>query len=221
MFRRTLTPSGRGKIASRARLLAAAKILFAAEGYEYTTTAAIARLAGTSESQLMKHFGNKLGLLEDIFDEAWVEITAQVQQAIAQVGSPVEKLRLIGQTVVETIDKDPELKLLMLLEGRRVRKAGGLALTKGFLVFVRLIDTVFHEMRTKELLRPNLHPQAIRSALVGMLEGMLRDRFLAERAGYPSEYNLSELWPIVNVVLASFVVPDKELALRRFLRPRG
>ncbi|MGZ4834111.1 MAG: TetR/AcrR family transcriptional regulator, partial [Terriglobales bacterium] len=48
---------------SRERILHAAKQLFSSRGYENTSTVAIARLAGTSESQLMKHFGSKEGLL--------------------------------------------------------------------------------------------------------------------------------------------------------------
>ena len=56
---------------SRNRILVTAKTLFASLGYDNTSTAVIARNAGTSESQLMKHFGGKAGLLETIFSEGW------------------------------------------------------------------------------------------------------------------------------------------------------
>src|SRR6516165_5785857 len=56
---------------SRERILSAAKQLFARNGYENTSTVAIARDAGTSESQLMKHFGSKQGLLMAILDRGW------------------------------------------------------------------------------------------------------------------------------------------------------
>jgi AcrR family transcriptional regulator len=52
---------------SRERIREAAKSLFAERGYELASTAAICRLAGTSESQLIKHFGNKQGVLEAVF----------------------------------------------------------------------------------------------------------------------------------------------------------
>ncbi|HET9698335.1 MAG TPA: helix-turn-helix domain-containing protein, partial [Terriglobales bacterium] len=58
-------------LSSHDRILAAAKRLFASQGYEATSTMAIARLAGTSESQMMKHFGSKEGLLEAILDAGW------------------------------------------------------------------------------------------------------------------------------------------------------
>ena len=44
------------------------------------TTSAIARMAGTSESQLIKHFGSKEGLLEAIYDEAWQRLNPGMQR---------------------------------------------------------------------------------------------------------------------------------------------
>ncbi len=53
---------------SHDRLREAAKDLFADRGYESTPTAEICRLAGTSQSQLIKHFSSKLGLLEAVLN---------------------------------------------------------------------------------------------------------------------------------------------------------
>src|SRR5580658_7192941 len=64
---------------SRERILLSAKHLFARNGYENTSTVAIAREAGTSESQLMKHFGSKQGLLSAILDRGWAAIIQRVQ----------------------------------------------------------------------------------------------------------------------------------------------
>ncbi|HTV64269.1 MAG TPA: TetR/AcrR family transcriptional regulator, partial [Bryocella sp.] len=64
---------------SRERILLSAKHLFARNGYENTSTVAIAREAGTSESQLMKHFGSKQGLLAAILDRGWAGVMQRVQ----------------------------------------------------------------------------------------------------------------------------------------------
>ena len=66
-------------VSSHDRILRSAKRLFARNGYENTSTVAIAREAGTSESQLMKHFGSKQGLLLAIFDRGWDTIIERVQ----------------------------------------------------------------------------------------------------------------------------------------------
>jgi AcrR family transcriptional regulator len=188
------------------RILRVAKTLFANRGYEHTSTSAIARQAGTSESQLMKHFGSKAGLLEAIFIEGWSEITEDARAAIEGLNAPIDRLQGITRCVLERLEHDPELKLLLLLEGRRIRKEGQMvALTEGFMSFVRLVDGVLREMTDAHMLRPNLNPQAVRSALMGMLEGMLRDRFLADRLGFPANFDLGQVQDILGLVLASFM----------------
>ena len=187
--------------------MGAAKKLFASRGYEHTSTSAIAREAGTSESQLMKHFGSKAGLLEAIFIDGWSQITSEARAASEKLATPVEKLQVISSCVLAHLERDADLKLLMLLEGRRVRKEGqSVALTEGFLSFVRLVDEVLIEMRAMHILRPNLSPQAVRSALMGMLEGMLRDRYLGERLGFPADFPLDQLREVLGLALASFTV---------------
>jgi AcrR family transcriptional regulator len=153
----------------------------------------------------MKHFGSKAGLLEAIFTEGWIQITEDSRAAVQSVAPPLEKLQIMAGCVLRSLERDPELKLLMLLEGRRIRKEGHMvALTDGFLAFVQLVDGVLAEMQASGLLRPELRPQAIRSALIGMLEGMLRDRFLAERLGFPADFGLEQLGEILALALASF-----------------
>jgi AcrR family transcriptional regulator len=188
------------------RILRVAKTLFANRGYEHTSTSAIARQAGTSESQLMKHFGSKAGLLEAIFIEGWSEITVEARAAIAGLNAPIDQLQAITRCVLERLEHDPELKLLLLLEGRRIRKEGQMvALTEGFMSFVGLVDGVLLQMTDAHMLRPDLNPQAVRSALMGMLEGMLRDRFLADRLGFPANFDLGQVQDILGLVLASFM----------------
>ena len=195
------------KLSTHHRILQAAKKLFASRGYEHTSTSAIARQAGTSESQLMKHFGSKAGLLEAIFTDGWAQITEEARAASQDLPSPGEKLLAISGCVLRHLESDADLKLLMLLEGRRIRREGPIvALTEGFLGFVALLDGVLNEMRAMRLLRPELHPQAVRSALMGMLEGMLRDRYLAAQLGFPADFQPVQLQEMLGLVLASFTV---------------
>src|SRR5260370_437103 len=91
---------------SRARIREGAKALFAERGYEATTTAAICRLAGTSQSQLIKHFTNKQGVLEAIFEYAWEQINPAVRLATEKIPSPREKLRVRLDMVLGFLGKD-------------------------------------------------------------------------------------------------------------------
>lgn len=192
------------EVPSRTRLLLSARRLFAENGYESTSTASIARMAGTSESQLIKHFGGKASLLDAIFVDGWNSLTAWLQQQLPVSMSPTERLRLIPRIMFEALQRDPELRQLLLLEGRRIRKEGRLAtLTDGFLGFVKLVDSTLAEMRNVGELRSDLNAQAIRSALIGLTEGALRDQLLAERAGTPAEFTPENIGSLVDALVAS------------------
>src|SRR5437588_10887643 len=163
------------------RVLIAAKALFAQNGFENTTTASIARMARTSESQIVKHYGSKEGLLEEIFEDGWRHISHSFA-AIEYLPTPSSKLQALVGSVLTKLEEDEQLKQLFLLEGRRIRKEGHMVLmTKGFLGLVNTADRLLKEMRDLGQLRSDLNIEGMRSALIGMMEGLLRDRMLSGR----------------------------------------
>lgn len=188
---------------SRDRIREAAKSLFAANGYEATSTAAICRLAGTSQSQLIKHFGGKQGLLDAIFEYAWEQINPAISLAIEKITSPRDKLSILVDMVLTFLERDRELRTLFLLEGRRIRGDGHMVvLVPGFLEFVKLLDAVLKEMVGKGELSAQLHPQAVRSAMMGMVEGLLRDQSLAKPSHFPASYSQADVRAVFKAFLA-------------------
>src|ERR1700710_236838 len=136
---------------SRNRILVTAKTLFASLGYDNTSTAVIARNAGTSESQLMKHFGGKAGLLETIFTEGWNKINGQLESCFASAGDLSGRLCCIPGVVFECLDQDVELKTLVLLESHRMREAARTqAGTSGYAGFLRMIDETIERSKSEK-----------------------------------------------------------------------
>jgi AcrR family transcriptional regulator len=194
------------ELSSHDRILQAGRELFAGDGYENTTTSAIARRAGTSESQLIKHFGSKEGLLEAIYDQAWQRMSRGLQQIQTAQESSLDKLRALTELIISALERDREISTLMLLEGRRIRKHGHMVLlTRGFQQVLAVVDGLLMEMRQAGLLREDLNPQAIRSALIGAVEGLLRERLIAERVDYPAHYDGAELRKVYQAVLECFL----------------
>ena len=197
------------ELSSHDRILLSARSLFSSQGYENATTSAIARMAGTSESQLIKHFGSKEGLLGAIFDQSWQRVSKSLAQKLSECETPFDKLRALSELMIDALEKDKDLRTLMLLEGRRIRKHGAMVvLTDGFLRMVATIDGLLEEMRRTGQLRPGLNVQAVRSALIGSFEGLLRDQILAERGNYPASYTSEELRKVFRLFLDCFG-PDK------------
>ncbi len=177
---------------SRERIREAAKVLFAERGYELSSTATICRLAGTSESQLIKHFGSKQGVLEAVFQYAWEQINPAVRLATESISSARQKFQVLIDMVLTFLSKDEQLRKLFLLEGRRIRNDGKqVVLVPGFLEFVKIVDGILQELADQgELAVP---PQGLRSAMMGAIEGMLRDKILARSMGFPADFSDADI----------------------------
>lgn len=174
---------------SRNRILVTAKTLFASLGYDNTSTAVIARNAGTSESQLMKHFGGKAGLLETIFTEGWNKINGQLEECFKNANDLNGKLSCIPTVVLTNLDQDLELKTLVLLEGHRMREVARLTPQEsGYGRFLALIDDSIERAVAEGEFKQPVPAWPLRSALVGMVEGCIRDQVLAARANFPANY---------------------------------
>lgn len=189
---------------SHDRVRTAAKDLFAERGYEASSTAEICRLAGTSQSQLVKHFNSKLGLLEAVFENAWEQINPAIRLAVQKIPSPTDKLRIVIDMVLTFLERDRALRTLFLLEGRRIRGDGHMVvLTPGFVEFIHFLDSILEEMAARGELSPDVHVQALRSGFMGAIEGMLRDQDLARTSHFPAAYSEADSRLIFSIFLSA------------------
>ena len=188
-------------VSSHDRILQSAKRLFARNGYENTSTVAIAREAGTSESQLMKHFGSKQGLLAAIFDRGWASIADRVQSTQG-TGSPADRLFGVLQSMVMELESDADLKELMALEARRVRKDNRDVLVgHGFRQFAAVVDRLLGEMQSQGQIRPDLKLDAVRAAFIGLTEGLVRDQVVARRSEIRADYSFDDITKMLELLV--------------------
>lgn len=193
-------------ISSHDRILLAGKHLFAQNGFENTSTVAIAREAGTSESQLMKHFGSKQGLLIAIFDRGWASMNERIQ-AIRAV-SAAERLLSVLEAVTFELENDPELKTLAVLEARRMRKDGtDVLMTRGSRQYRELLDGILQDMRNQGQLRQDVNLDAVRAAVIGMAEGLWRDQVVAKRSELRANYGVDDVRKVMEILIGAFQEP--------------
>lgn len=92
--------------------------------------------------------------------------------------------------VLNFLSKDQDLLLLFLLEGRRIRDDGEfVVLVPGFLTFVKMVDEILGQLAKDGQLASGIDPEAVRSGLMGAVEGLLRDQLLARHTKYPAGYS--------------------------------
>lgn len=188
-------------VSSHDRILQSAKRLFARNGYENTSTVAIARDAGTSESQLMKHFGSKQGLLAAIFDCGWASIAERVQNSQG-TASPADRLFGVLQAMVVELESDADLKELISLEARRVRKDNRDVLVgQGFRHFAAVVDRLLGEMQSQGQIRSDLKLDAVRAAFIGLTEGLVRDQVVARRSEIRADYGFDDITKMLGILV--------------------
>ena len=193
---------------SRQRLLAAAKMLFAQHGFERTSTASIAREAGTSESQLARYYHTKTGLLEAIFNTCWQTLTPEIQQVVMGATDAREALAGVLERVTDAFGRDPDLAFLLLLEGRRVRgESSEIILSQGFIEFASLIRLLIQRGKKDGTFSVDLSDEAMASAILGATEGMIRDRLMAHRAGKDDPFSVAEIRAVFLALLTGLRGP--------------
>ena len=72
---------------TRGRILQAAQRLFAAKGFEGTTTRDLAQTAGVAEGTLFRHFANKKAILVEVATSGWVDLLTDLLTELSEMGS--------------------------------------------------------------------------------------------------------------------------------------
>ncbi|WP_353929888.1 helix-turn-helix domain-containing protein [Okeanomitos corallinicola TIOX110] len=75
------------EIQTRDRIINAARRLFAAKGFDGTTTRDLAQAAGVAEGTLFRHFANKKAILVEVATNGWVEILTDLLTELSEMGS--------------------------------------------------------------------------------------------------------------------------------------
>jgi AcrR family transcriptional regulator len=75
------------EVQTRTRILDAAQRLFAAQGFDGTTTRDLAQQAGVAEGTLFRHFANKKAILVEVATQGWVEILTDLLTELSEMGT--------------------------------------------------------------------------------------------------------------------------------------
>lgn len=190
------------KDSSQKRIRTAGKTLFAEKGYEATTIADITKAAKTSHSQFLKYYTGKEELRKEIVEQQWLQLTKSILLAIPGVSSPKGKLTLALNMLISFLEADPEFRTILLLEQTATHDSDGIAINREFREFAAVIEEIVNAMKAEGELLPHVNVQALRSALVASVEGMMRDQLMTA-SGFPADYSVQQVREMVSIFTAS------------------
>lgn len=177
--------------ARRHQILDAAWSCFARQGYHRATMQDIATEAGLSAGGIYRYFDSKEAVLRAIVDRNTNRFTQLVRDVRAELASPVDALRAIGQAMfLQPQDPllDIHIRLDVELRGEALRNDGLREAFRQQLVFWRTAMTdVLREAQRAGQLRPEVDPEAL--IVLGMCayEGLRQWKLLDPEMFRPAE----------------------------------
>jgi len=103
----------------RQAILAAAKRLFAAEGFHGTSVADIARETELPVGSIYTYFEGKEEVFRCVIDEGWEDFYESLAEALGAAGSPEDKLTLVVYRFLPGLFSDVDLISIILAEADR------------------------------------------------------------------------------------------------------
>lgn len=100
------------------QILDAARQLFGEDGYDSTSVAGIARQVGVVEGAVYRHFPSKRDLLHRVIASFYEPLIESASDAIADVASPVERVRVLIRRQLQAFTDDRLLCRLLISEAR-------------------------------------------------------------------------------------------------------
>ncbi|MEA2153184.1 MAG: hypothetical protein QOI18_1417 [Solirubrobacteraceae bacterium] len=104
---------------TRAKLIRAARKLFAAKGYASVGTEEIVRRAGVTRGALYHQFSSKEDLFLAVYEQVEQELTARVAGTLGEVTSPFAAMRSGIRAFLEAC-RAPEVQRIVLIDGPAV-----------------------------------------------------------------------------------------------------
>merc|ERR1712054_294503 len=96
---------------TRSRILKAALRLFAAQGYDGTTTKELAKKAKVAEGTIFRYFPNKKAVLIEVATEGWVEILTDLLTELSEMGNYKAVREVMRRRVLRTQENNDLLRV--------------------------------------------------------------------------------------------------------------
>ncbi len=158
------TARERSRLATRARLLAGGRTLFAERGFHGVTSHDIARAAGVAAGTFYLHFADKQALFREIVDEAIRGLRGRLQAAFESTDDPRGAVAAHAEALVSFAEENADL--VHIVFGRDHRDVEIEADVLDYLATVGA--DVLRERIARGAMRTALDPAVASQALTGM-----------------------------------------------------
>jgi TetR/AcrR family transcriptional regulator, fatty acid metabolism regulator protein len=152
------------------QIIDAAVVVIAEHGYHQAQVSKIAKQAGVADGTIYLYFKNKEDILISLFQEKMGSFIEKIEQAIAGVSSPLEKLYVLVEKHFESLAADHHLAVVTQLELRQSNKELRHRINEVLKGYLRIIDGIVKEGIEKGEFRPDLDIRLTRQMIFGTID---------------------------------------------------
>jgi TetR/AcrR family fatty acid metabolism transcriptional regulator len=165
----------------RVRILDAAVVEIANNGYHQTTVAKIARRAGVADGTIYLYFKGKEDILYAVFERAMDRF---ISEGVLEMGGSCDaigRLREIVRLHLEQVGQDHDLALILQIELRHSVDFMNLFSRSRLRDYLEIISGVVIQGQNEGVFRPEMDPVLTAKMVFGVLDQMSTDWVLSQR----------------------------------------
>jgi TetR/AcrR family fatty acid metabolism transcriptional regulator len=167
----------------RQRILRAAIDVFASKGYFAARMTDVAEVAQVADGTLYLYFEGKEHLLMSIFDSVLGRFIERLDEEMAKIDDPIEKLSIMVRLHLETLGRDHALAHVLQIETRHSRRFMSL-FTRGKLgEYLNRVRDIIMEGQESGVFRGDISPGLATNLVFGAVDEIVMSWLLAERPG--------------------------------------
>ena len=197
MARNSTTATSTAPADKRELILGAATRVFARSGYFNSKVADVAAEAGIADGTVYLYFKSKDEILHSIFDRAMERFIAEGRRQLAELDSPVDRLRKIAELHLARLGADRDAAVVFQVELRGSIKHMREFSAAGFAEYLDIIRETIEAGQKSGDFRSDIKPVIAAKILYGSLDEMVTNWVLSSRS-YP-------LAPMADEVLKIFL----------------
>ncbi|MGK7954533.1 MAG: TetR/AcrR family transcriptional regulator [Crocosphaera sp.] len=151
---------------TRSRILKAALRLFAAKGYDGTTTKDLAKKAKVAEGTLFRYFPNKKAILIEVATQGWIEILTDLLTELSEMGNYKAVAQVMKRRVLRMQENNDLLKVCFI-EAQFHQELREKIQSEVIIKMTDVAEAFFETAIEKGIYRP-MNPKIVAQVFLGM-----------------------------------------------------
>ena len=182
--KKTAARTAQRRADKRRHILEAAVEVFANAGFHKSRVSDVARAANVADGTIYLYFKSKDEILLNIFEEAMAEMIAAVEERLAPLDDPFEKLRTFSAFHMARVERHRSVAKVLQVELRLSHTFMREYKPTKLKQYLDIVGRIVEEGQARGLMRPDANPIIVRRALFGALDEIAMQWILTPAARY-------------------------------------